>query len=76
MDQDATLFGTKEGLDPDDVVLDGDPAPLPQKGHSNPSSFRPMTIVTMVAHLSYTSSLVVSCNWMSAASVAVVVTFW
>ena len=22
------------GLDPDHIVLDGDPAPLPQKGHS------------------------------------------
>ena len=33
------------------VVLDGNPAP-PRKGHSTPS-FRPMSIMTTVAHLSY-----------------------
>ena len=34
---------TEVGLGPDDIVLDGDPAP-PKKGHSTPS-FGPMSIV-------------------------------
>ena len=29
-------FGTKVGLGPDDIVLDGDPAPRPQKGSGAP----------------------------------------
>jgi len=35
-------LGTKVGLDPGHIVLDGDPAP--PKGHSTPN-FRPMSIV-------------------------------
>jgi len=27
-------LGTEVGLDPSDIVLDGDPAPLPKRGHS------------------------------------------
>ena len=42
------------GLSPSDIVLDGDPAlPLPVKGAQQPPpSFRPMSIVAAVAHLS------------------------
>ena len=36
-------LGTAIGLDPDDIVLDGDPAPPPQKGTA--PNFRPMSIV-------------------------------
>ena len=32
-------LGTKVGLGPGDFVLDGDPAPLPQKGGGPPSQF-------------------------------------
>jgi len=34
------------------IVLDGAQHP-PRKGHSSPASFRPMSIVATVAHLSY-----------------------
>jgi len=30
------LFGVEEGLGPGHIVLDGDPAPLPQKGQNPP----------------------------------------
>jgi len=30
------LLGTEVGLGPGDIVLDGDPVPLPKKGHSSP----------------------------------------
>jgi len=37
------LLGTEVGLDPGDIGSDGDPAlPPPQKGHSSPSTLRPM----------------------------------
>jgi len=45
-------LGTEVGVGPGDIVLDGDPAP-PQKGHSSPPSFRSMSLVATVAHLSY-----------------------
>jgi len=32
-------LGTEVGLDKDDIVLDGDPAPLPQKGGRAPPKF-------------------------------------
>jgi len=32
-------------LGPGHIVLDGDPAPLPKKGHSPLPNFRPMSIV-------------------------------
>ena len=32
-------LGTEVGLGPGHVVLDGDPAPSPQKGHSSPPPF-------------------------------------
>jgi len=37
-------LGREVGLGPSDIVLDGDPAPLPQKGGRAPN-FRPMSIV-------------------------------
>jgi len=45
-------LGTKVGLGPGDVVLDGDPAPA-QKGEQQPASFRPMSVMATVTHLSY-----------------------
>jgi len=36
-------FDRKVGLDPSDIVLDRDPAPLPKKGAE--PQFRPMSIV-------------------------------
>jgi len=33
------------GLGPGDIVLDGDPAPLPQKGAQQPPTFQPMSVV-------------------------------
>jgi len=38
-------LGMEVGLGPGDFVLDGDPAPLPQKGAEPPPNFRPMFIV-------------------------------
>jgi len=35
---------TEVCLSPSDIVLDGNPAPLPQKG-ADPPNFRPMSIV-------------------------------
>ena len=43
-------LGTEVELGPGHIVLD--PAPRPRKGHNTPS-FRPMSIVVTVAHLSY-----------------------
>jgi len=37
-------LGTEVGLGPDDIVLDGDPVPLPKKGAEPPPKFRPMSI--------------------------------
>jgi len=51
MNQDATWY-TEVDLSPGHIVLDRDPAP-PRKGHSNSPSFRPMSVVATVAHLSY-----------------------
>jgi len=45
-------LGTEVDLGPGHIVLDGDPAPTLRKGYSTPS-FRPMSIVATVAHLSY-----------------------
>jgi len=38
-------LGMEVGLGPNDIVLDGDQAPLPQKGAEPPLQFRPMSIV-------------------------------
>jgi len=45
-------LGTKVDLSPGHTVLDGVPAPR-ERGHSSPPSFRSMSIVATVAHLSY-----------------------
>ena len=49
-----TPLGTEVDLGPGHIVLDGDPAPS-EKWHSRipPPSFRPMSIVATVVHLSY-----------------------
>jgi len=47
-----TPLGTEVELGPGHVVLDENPAP-PAKGAQQPASFRPMSIVATVAHLSY-----------------------
>ena len=44
---------TQIDIGPDHIVLDGGPG-CPQKGHNSPPpSFRPMSIVATVAHLSF-----------------------
>ena len=47
-----TPLGTEVDLGPDHIVLDGDPAPLVKRAQQ-PPSFRPMSVVAPVAHLSY-----------------------
>jgi len=39
----VTELGTEVGLSLGDIVLDGDPAPRPLKGHSSPN-FRPTSV--------------------------------
>jgi len=46
-----TPFGTEVDLGPGHILLDGVPAPA--KGAQQPTSFRPMSIVATVDHLSY-----------------------
>ena len=48
-----TPLGTEVDLGLRHIVLDGDPAPPREKGTAAPLSFRPMSIVPTVAHLSY-----------------------
>jgi len=47
-----TLLGTEVDLGPGHIVLDGVTA-LCERGTAAPLSFRPMSIVATVAHLSY-----------------------
>ena len=47
-----TPLGTEVDLGPGHIVLDGAPA-LRERGTAAPPSFRPMSIVATVAHLSY-----------------------
>ena len=47
-----TPLCTEVDLGPGHIVLDGDPSP-PAKGAQQPPSFRPMSIVATVAHVSY-----------------------
>ena len=47
-----TPFGTEVDLGPGHIVLDGVPA-LRERDTAAPPSFRPMSIVATVAHLSY-----------------------
>jgi len=44
-------LGTEVDLGPGHIVLDG--SQIPAKGAQQPPSFRPMSIVATVAHLSY-----------------------
>ena len=46
-------LGTGVGLGPGHIVLDGDPAPPPQKGHS--PNFRPISIVAKLSTISATA---------------------
>ena len=47
-----TPLGT-EDLGPHHIVLDGVPAPRKRGTEAHPPSFRPMSFVATVAHLSY-----------------------
>jgi len=49
-------LGTEVGLDPADIVLDGNPAP-PPKGAQQPPTFRPMSIVAKQLPISLTAEL-------------------
>ena len=55
MDQDATWY-TEVGLGPGDIVLDGDPAPLTERGTAA-ASFRPMSIAAKRSTISATAEL-------------------
>jgi len=46
-----TPLGTEVDLGPGHIVLDGDPAPSAKGAQQPPPSFRPMSIVATVAHL-------------------------
>ena len=58
MDEDATWYGSRPPRRPHCIRR---VPSAPRKGHSTPASFRPMSIVAMVAHLSYCWALVVKC---------------
>ena len=45
-------LGTEVGLGPGNIVLDGDPAPPPLKGHS-PPNFRPLSVVAKRLNVIY-----------------------
>jgi len=49
-------LGRKVGLDRSDIVLDGDPPPLPSKKRAEPPNFRPMSIVAKRSSISATAS--------------------
>ena len=50
-------LGTEVGLDPDHIVLDGDPAFPYEKGHNTPPTFRLMSIVAKRSPMSATAEL-------------------
>ena len=54
-------LGTEIGIGPGDIVLDGNPASPPKKGH-NPPSFRPMSIVAKLSPISSLFSFAVNVN--------------
>jgi len=60
MDQDATW--SELGLDPGDILLDGDPDP-PWKGYSSLPSFRPTSVMAKRSPISATAELLVLCYW-------------
>jgi len=43
-------LGVQVGLGPGHIVLDGDPAPLPPKGHNAASNFRPISVAAKWLH--------------------------
>jgi len=49
-------LGTEVGLDPGDIVIDGDPAP-PLKTGTTPPTFRPVSIVAKRSPISATAEL-------------------
>jgi len=49
-------LGVELGLGPDDLVLDGDPAPAPKRGTA-PRTFRSMSIVAKRSPISATAEL-------------------
>jgi len=54
MDEDTTWYGSTEvDLEPGHIVLDGDPTAPAKGAQQPPPSFRPMSIVATVAHVSY-----------------------
>ena len=57
-------FGTEVGLGPGHILLDGDPAPPPRKGHSSALQFSAMSIVAKRSPISVTAELfmVALCN--------------
>ena len=54
-------LGRKVGLDPRDIVLDGDPAPSSPKRGQSPN-FRPMSIVAKWSPISATAELLLYCT--------------
>jgi len=58
------LHGMEVGLGPRDTVRWG-PSSCPTKGEQQPPSFRPMSIVATVAHLSYCWALVLYYHYVS-----------
>jgi len=40
-------LGTKVGLGPGHIMLDGDPAPLPKRGQSPLANYRPISIALL-----------------------------
>jgi len=57
MDEDATWYGSRPRHRPHCRRVPS----AARKGHSTPPSFRPMSIVATVAHLSYTAELLLEC---------------
>jgi len=60
MDEDATCYGSRHRRRPHCIRR---VPSVQRKGHNTPS-FRPMSIVATVAHLSYCWALVNICNWL------------
>ena len=58
MDQDTTLLDMEVGLGPDDIVLDGNPAPLHGKGHRTAT---PTFRLTFLWHGRLSQQLLSSC---------------
>jgi len=56
-------LGTEVGLSPGDIVLDGDPAPLPPRKGARTAApiFRPMSIVAKRSPISATAELCSCC---------------